>query len=79
MADFCSYDAVVSREPVLVSLAQGDHRLLDARCCGTVMEVLRDLLVVEFLLPGTTDQWGVGVLPCTAVERIWRVPAFPGP
>lgn len=77
MGDFCSYDAVVSREPVLVSLAQGDYRLLDARCCGTVLEVLRDLLVVEFLVPGTSDQWALGVLRRGAAERIWRVPAVP--
>ena len=44
MGDFCSYDAGVSREPVLVGLPDGDHRMLDARCCGTVLEVLRDLL-----------------------------------
>lgn len=78
MGDFCSYDAVVSREPVLVGLPQGEHRMLDACCCGTVLAVLRDLLVVEFLVPGTTDLWALGVLRRTAAERIWRVPAFGG-
>lgn len=78
MGDFCCYDAVVSREPVLVQLPQGEQRMLDAGCCGTVLEVLRDLLVVEFLVPGTTDEWAMGVLRSGAVERFWRVPVFPG-